>query len=104
MDNFVDRVHTCWTGAGSRGLVWTDGGTDRRHWSAKVCSPEHGLWHLQSTEAHRQGHNRERGARATRLGPHWAQAAAWRPGDSGEMVEGRELTNSGTQASEEGEE
>jgi hypothetical protein len=32
-----------------------------------------------------------------------ARAAAWRPGDSGEMAEERKLGNSGAQASEEGE-
>jgi hypothetical protein len=31
---------------------------------------EHGLRPLWSTEAHRQGHNRERGTQGTRLEPH----------------------------------
>jgi hypothetical protein len=26
MDNVVDRVHACWTGAGARDPPWTDGG------------------------------------------------------------------------------
>jgi hypothetical protein len=34
----------------------------------------------------------------------WARASVWRPGDSGEMVEEGELSNSGTRASGEGEE
>jgi hypothetical protein len=35
-----------------------------------VRSPEHGHRPLRSTEARRQGHNRERGTRGTRIGPH----------------------------------
>jgi hypothetical protein len=67
MDNPVDRVHAWWTGAGSRSPPWTDGGADRRHRRTAARSPEHGLRPLRCTEAHRRGHNRERG---TRLGPH----------------------------------
>jgi hypothetical protein len=70
-DNPVDRVHVRWTGTGSHGPPWTDGGTDRRHRSMAACSPEHGLRPLRSTEARRRGHNRERGTQGTRLGPHW---------------------------------
>jgi hypothetical protein len=33
-------------------------------------SPEYGLRPLRCTKAHRWGHNRERGARGARLGPH----------------------------------
>jgi hypothetical protein len=35
-----------------------------------VCSPEYGVRPLRCTKAHRQGCNRERGARGARLGPH----------------------------------
>jgi hypothetical protein len=70
MDNFVDRVHTSWTGDGVRGPPWTDGGADRRHRSTVARSPEHGLWPLRCTEARRRGHHREKGAQGTRLRPH----------------------------------
>jgi hypothetical protein len=70
MYNPMDRVHAWWTEAGSRGPPWTDDGADRRHRSTVTRSPEHGLRPFWSTEACRRGHNRERGTRGTRLGPH----------------------------------
>jgi hypothetical protein len=79
IDNPVDRVHMWWTGAGSRGPLWTDGGADRRHRSTVARSPEYGLRPLRSMKAHRRGHNRERGTRGTRLGPH-------RGSDEGEVA------------------
>jgi hypothetical protein len=79
MDNHVDRVHAWWTGAKSRGPPWTDGGADRSHQSTAARSPEPGLRPLWSMESSWRGHNRERGTRGTRLGPH-------RGSDGGEVA------------------
>jgi hypothetical protein len=66
-------------------------------------SPGHGLQPLWSTEAHQQGHNREKGTQGTWLGPHRGSgggvATEGRWGNDG----GEKLSNNGAQASEEGE-
>jgi hypothetical protein len=58
-----------------------------------------GAWKLTGGGATVRGEHGELGS-----GLIGARAAAWRPGDSGETTEERELNNSGTHASEEGEE
>jgi hypothetical protein len=92
MDNPVNRVHAWWTGAGSRGPPWTDGGTDRRHRSTVARSSKLGLWPLRSTEAHRRGKNKERGTRGTQLRPHQRSGsgeAAGRRKETAVAVSGR---------------
>jgi hypothetical protein len=58
-----------------------------------------GAWKLAGGGTTERGEHGELGS-----GLIGARAAAWRPGDSGETAEERELSNSGTRASEEGEE
>jgi hypothetical protein len=86
MDNPVDRVHAWWTGAGSRGPPWTDGGVDRWPQSTAMPSLEHGLRPLQSMEARRRGHNRERGTWGTRLGPYRGSGGGKVAGQQSEMA------------------
>jgi hypothetical protein len=68
-ENPWTKSTSSWTGVGT-GPRWTDGGADQGHRSTAARSSEHGLRPLWSTEAHRRGHNRERGTQETWLGPH----------------------------------
>jgi hypothetical protein len=63
-----------------------------------MASGHSGAWKLIGGGTTERGEHRELGPGLT-----GARAAAWRPGDGGEMVEERELGNSGARASKEGE-
>jgi hypothetical protein len=73
------------------------GARRRTHWS--MASGHSGAWKLTGGGTTERGEHGELGSSLT-----GARAAVWRPGDDGETAEERELDNSGTRASEEGEE
>jgi hypothetical protein len=86
--------------AGARSPPWTDGGADRRRRSAAARSPEYGLRPLRCTKAHRQGRNRERGARGARLRPHRSSGGGVVTGGCGGVVVVREARWGGVLARE----